>query len=52
MDGYDLHDLNMAVLDQLKQIRQGAGAFVAGVLKPESASSGATRLVKWGWVPC
>ncbi len=22
------------------------------VLRPESASSGATRLVKWGWVPC
>jgi len=21
-------------------------------LRPESASSGATRLVKWGWVPC
>ena len=32
MDGYDLHDLNMAILDQLKQITQGAGAFVAGVL--------------------
>jgi len=23
-----------------------------GLLRPESASSGATRLVKWGWVPC
>ena len=22
------------------------------VFRPESASSGATRLVKWGWVPC
>jgi len=32
VDGYDLHDLNMAILDQLKQITQGAGAFVAGVL--------------------